>query len=252
MNHDLTDAHQTSLRVSRLVVAPHAGDEVTGCGGLLAKHHDDAAVVVLVDPDPHRLEQLRTARRMLGAPPVLFLGLPDEHLADHLERIVSALSALIARVRPAELYIPYPSLHQNHVVAYEAAMRATRPPVVRGAWSPVSVLVYDAGGAEAADYPADIRWGVGEALREEDIDRKVAAAVAYRSPLARILKARAHGVGVARGLPWAEQFALVRTHPEAPRREETVPADQGVPAEEAVPAAETVQAPMPAMAGGDR
>ncbi|MET0930627.1 MAG: PIG-L family deacetylase [Aeromicrobium sp.] len=234
MNHDLTDPHREPPRVSRLVVAAHAGDEVVGCGGLLAKHHDDVAVVILVDPDQRRREQLRTARRMLGAPAVTFLGLPDESLADHVEQIVPALAALIARVRPAELYLPYPALHHDHVVAYEAGLRATRPPVTREAWPPVSVLVYDVGAVDVTDYPADIRWSVGESLLEGDIDRKVAAAVAYRSPFAQSLKQRAHGIGSARGLPWAEQFALVRTPPRAHRPVATDPAA------------------VPAMAGVDR
>ncbi|MET0447762.1 MAG: PIG-L family deacetylase [Aeromicrobium sp.] len=253
MHHDLTDAHHEPLRVTRLVVAPHAGDEVLGCGGMLAKHHDDAAVVVLVDPDEQRLEQLRTARRMLGSPPVSFLGLPDGQLADHVERIVSALSGLIARVRPAELYLPYPSLHQDHVVAYEAGMRATRSPV-RAAWPPVSVLLYEAGGPDVDDYPADIRWSVGESLQQEDIDRKVAAALGYRSRLAHTLKERAAGVGSVRGLPWAEQFALVRAAPGGLRRDETVQAV--VQAEETVQATvqadETMQVAVPVMAGGQR
>lgn len=227
MIEDLTGPQGEPLQVSRLVVAPHAGDEVTGCGGLLAKHHDDIAVVVLAEPDQHRRDRLRTARHMLGSPAVTILGFSDDHLSDHVEQIVAALSALIARVRPVELYLPYPSLHRDHLVAYEAGLRATRPPAGRQDRPPVSVLLYDAGAADVADYPADIRWSVLEPLSTEDVDRSVAAAVAYRSPVAHKLKDRARGVGLAAGLPWAEQFALLRRPASAP-------------------------APVAAMAGGNR
>ncbi|MET1037428.1 MAG: PIG-L family deacetylase [Aeromicrobium sp.] len=211
MHEDLAEPFPQPLRSSRLIVAAHAGEEVMGCGGLLAKHRDDAAVVVLVAPDERSVERLRTARHLLGTPAYTFLGLPDVHLTDHLERIVTALSTLIARVRPSELYLPYPSGHEDHAVAYEAGLRSTRRPVARDAWSPVSVLVYDPHGADVTEYAADIRWGVGESLEESDIDTKVAAAVAYGSPVARGLKRCAQDVGSARGLSWAEQFAVVRT-----------------------------------------
>jgi LmbE family N-acetylglucosaminyl deacetylase len=237
MNEDLIgphlfDSHGEPLQVSRLVVASHAGDEVVGCGGLLAKHHDDGAVVVLADPDQQRLERLTTARHLLGSPAYTFLGLPAERLADHLEPIVSALSALITQLRPTELYLPYPAHHHDHLVAYEAGMRSTRRPVAREAL-PVSVLLYDTGGADVADHPADIRWGVGESLREEDVERLVAAAAVHRSPVAKDLARRARRIGSAHGTPWAEQFALVRTPPGSRR-------------------AESVPAPVPVMAGGNR
>ena len=237
MNQDLTGTHLFDsrgepLRVSRLVVASHAGDEVVGCGGLLAKHHEDGAVVVLAEPDRQRLERLTTARHLLGSPAYTFLELPDDRLADHLEPIVSALSALIAQLRPAEVYLPYPAHHRDHVVAYEAGMRATRRPVARDT-APVSVLAYDTGGLDVADYPADIRWGVGESLGEEDVERLVAAAMVHRHPVAKDLAQRARRVGSAHGVRWAEQFALVRMPPGSRR-------------------APSAPAPVHAMAGGDR
>jgi LmbE family N-acetylglucosaminyl deacetylase len=227
-----TGTHRASheeRHVSRLVVAPHAGDEALGCGGMIARHADDCAVVVLAQPDPTSLQRLTTAHWMLGNPESTILGLSDGPLAAQLDQIVGMLAELIRRLRPTQLYLPYPSLHLDHLVTYEAGMRATRTPGLREVCPPLSVLVYDVGATTAAQYPADVRWGVCEPLVEDDVARKVSAAVAYRSGLARGLKDVAREVGAARGLPWAEQFALVRstvpvveTRPSAPPTAEPV------------------------------
>ena len=220
MHQDPMVRHEQSTRVSRLVVAPRAGDEVTGCGGLLAKHHDDIAVVIVVEPAPLGHGQLRTAHRMLGTPAPTILGLPDAPLAGHADRITAALSALISRLRPRELYVPYPSLHHDHRVTYEAGVRSTR---AAGAASAMSVLAYDVSPGD--DELAEVHWGVGESLLEDDVDRWVAAALACRSPLARDLKRRSEDCGAARGLRWAEQFAVVRTPHEPPPAPATATAD---------------------------
>lgn len=217
--------------VSRLVVAPHAGDEVLGCGGMLARHADDSAVVVLTQPDPTALQRLTTAHWMLGNPESTTLGLADGRLGAQLDQVVGMLAELIGRLRPTQLYLPYPSLHLDHLVTYEAGMRATRTPALRDVRPPISVMVYDVGATSAAHYPEDVSWGVCEPLLEDEVDRKVSAAVAYRSRLARGLKDAAREVGAARGLPWAEQFALVRS---------------------TVPATVAPRAGEPAMAGGAR
>lgn len=207
-------------RGPRLVVAPHAGDEVSGCGGMIAKHCGETVIVTLTDPDSHVWGQLRTAQRMLGDPESIFLGLPDGNLTGDMDQLVGALAEVIARVRPVELYLPYPWVHHDHLVVYEAGLRATRSPVTHG--GPImSVLVYGVGAVGVADYPADIHWGVREPLSEEDVDRKVAAAMAYRSSSARTLKSDAQGVGAAGDLSWAEQFARVGSGRPAGRRSAT-------------------------------
>lgn len=195
-------------RGPRLVVAPHAGDEVSGCGGMIAKHCGETSVVTLTDPGSDQWGQVRTARRMLGDPRSIFLGLPDGNLTGDMDQLVGALAEVLAQVRPVELYLPYPWLHHDHLVAYEAGLRATRSPVTHDGPA-VSVLVYGVGAIDVSDYPADIHWGVRETLSEEDVDRKVAAAMAHRSAGARDLKSAAQAVGAAGDLDWAELFARV-------------------------------------------
>lgn len=230
--------HHTRLgnvpsHASRLVVAPHAGDEVLGCGGMIAKHCDDAMVVILAGVDEIRTAQLATALHMLGGPEVVFFGLSERRLADDLDLLVTELSDLVAKVRPAEIYLPYPLLHEDHLIAFEAGMRSTQTPVRGDGLAQVSVLAYHLGAAAPGDYPADIQWNVCEPLAEEDVDRKVAAAIAYREPAAANLKPRAEDVGSSRDVPWAEQFAVVRcargVEPRHVERGTRVPDLAGVP-----------------------
>ena len=199
-----------SPKKSRLVVAPHAGDETVGCGGMLAKYAGDAAVVVLAGLEEDRELQFRTAQHMLGGPTSVLLGLPRQDVGVDIDRLVGLLADLLALIQPRELYLPFPSAHQDRVVAYEAGLRSTCVPSRLEVRPPLSVLVYDGAVAVQPDYPADVRWNVREPLEESDVDRKVAAAIAYRSPVAHGLKKRAQSVGSAGRVSWAEQFALVR------------------------------------------
>jgi N-acetylglucosamine malate deacetylase 1 len=209
MSHRQQEPRQDRRRTVRLVVAPYASDETIGCGGMLAKHCDDAAVVVLAALDASLLAQFRTAQDLLGGPASPVLGLTSRALIDDLDQLVGALSGLIAELQPDRVYLPFPS-DAGHLAAYEAGMRSTRPSVAQRGRRPISVLMYDVGSRGVADYPADVRWDVCESLREEHVDRKVAAATAYQSSRAESLRSSAEAVGLAGRARWAEQFALVR------------------------------------------
>ena len=40
--------------------------------------------------------------------------------------LVTWLDAILATLKPTELYLPTPGMHQDHIAAYEAGMRAAR------------------------------------------------------------------------------------------------------------------------------
>lgn len=208
-----TGAPRSPRRATRLVIAPHVGDETLGCGGVLARHHDDAAVVILADPDERRREQLVAAQRALGRPPATVLGFSRRHLGEDMDLLVGMLADLLAIVQPSVLYLPFPSNHHDRAVAYEAGMRSVRTPSGHGARHPLTVLAYDVGAVEVPEYAGDVRWTVPEPLDELDVERKIAAAVAYGSPLAGGLRRNARVVGEAHRVTWAEQFAVVRMSP---------------------------------------
>ena len=200
----------------RLVIAPHMDDESLGCGGLLAKHAADATVVVVTESGETRRAEHAAAMDILGVSDrrclELHYGTTQQHMAD----LVAQLDAVMADVQPEEVYLPFPSLHQDHIGVYEAGMRSARLSMSPDHWVPNSVLVYDIAVYDVNLYPSDLRWNVFEALTEEQADLKAAACAAYASenpggahPMNSI-KEIAATVGHMRKVPFAEQYALVR------------------------------------------
>ncbi len=200
----------------RLVIAPHMDDESLGCGGLIAKYPDQTEVVVLTDSGPVRQAEHAAALRELGARPSRVLGLPDGELAGRARELVTALDEVLSEVRPDEVYLPYPSLHQDHIAAYEAGMRACRLSMSEAHWFPPGVFVYDIAAYDVNLYQNEFRWNVFEALTEQQVDRKAAACAAYASEIPsgahpmRSIKQMAEAIGTVRKVAYAEQFALVR------------------------------------------
>lgn len=203
--------------ITRLVVAPHADDEVLGCGGLLAKYHEQSAVVVLADLEPMRAAEFAAAQEILGYPSAYFLDLVDGAVGADMHGLVGALDRVLDRCQPRELYLPYPSVHQDHIAAYEAGIRAARLSLTPGHWFPPDVYVYDVAAYDLVLYPTDLRWNIFEALDEQHVDTKVKAAMSYGSQMVtgphpvNDLKQCAQTIGAARRVEWAEQFALVRS-----------------------------------------
>lgn len=122
-----------------LVVAPHADDEVFGCGGMLALHGrrgDTVRVVILTDgaagdPGGHEADLAKVRRaESLAAGAVLcaaehrFLGLPDGGLS-HVAELEARLAAELADFAPELVYGPSPQeQHPDHRAASRALLAA--------------------------------------------------------------------------------------------------------------------------------
>ena len=214
-----------------IVVAPHADDEVLGCGGTIAAHAaagDRVAVVLLTrgNPDifgsdlPLRVrEELKEAHNVLGVKEQVLLdfpapgleSIPNYVVADELRKIVQAH-------RPQLVYTSFGGdLHSDHRAAYEATLVATRPiggcPVAR-------VLCYET--------LSETEWGdaltqnafVPNVFRDigDYLEKKMTAMACYKSqlrdaPHPRTLDAIRMLAGVRGaicGLRAAEAFCLVR------------------------------------------
>ncbi|GGF51667.1 hypothetical protein GCM10011519_27110 [Marmoricola endophyticus] len=200
----------------RLVLAPHMDDESLGCGGLLAKHPEECSVVVVTDSGEQRREEHARALEILGVGESVALGLRDGEAQLHMADLVRRLDDVLRELRPDEVYLPFPSLHQDHIAVYEAGMRACRISMSPDHWLPSTVLVYDIAVYDLNLYPSDLTWNTFERLTEEQVDRKVAACEAYASenpggdhPMSSV-KQIAGAVGKVRLVPYAEQYALVR------------------------------------------
>ena len=185
-------------------------------GGLLAKYPDECGVVVCSEPDEVRRKEFEVAQEILGYATSAFLGLPDGNIGADMHHLVGLLDEVVARYQPQELYLPFPSMHQDHVAVYEAGMRAGRLSMSEGHWFTPSLYIYDVAAYDVVLYPTDLTWNVFESLSEEHIDRKVDALSAYSSQAVtgphpiNSIKQQAAVVGNARQVAWAEPYALKR------------------------------------------
>jgi LmbE family N-acetylglucosaminyl deacetylase len=137
-----------------LIIAPHADDEVLGCGGLIARrvregHDVEVAVVTMGDVHlggvvkstaERRREELARAASILGIPEpaVLFPGY--ENRLDTLPRIdlIGRLDGLVAG--RDQVFLPYASHHQDHRLVHDAGLAALRS---RGRPGPSLVALYE-------------------------------------------------------------------------------------------------------------
>lgn len=170
----------------------------------------------MTNPDRVRLKEFDRAQEILGYRHAHFVGTADGALDQDMRGLVTKLDDVMSDWQPRELYLPFPSLHQDHIAAYEAGMRAARLSMTEGHHFTPSVYVYDVAVYDAVLYPTDLKWSVFESLSEEQIDRKVEALEAYDSQVvtgphpSNSVKQMAHALGAARQVAWAEQYALVR------------------------------------------
>ena len=135
-----------------LVFAPHADDEVFGCGAALASlAARGAAVTVVVLTDgagdtadagerrriaATRLAESRAALALLGGGEVREAGFRDRRLGDDPAELRAALSREIGAVRPEVVFVPSPvEIHPDHRAAAAAlvALASEGEPSLAGA-----------------------------------------------------------------------------------------------------------------------
>lgn len=131
----LSDIHHA------LIVAPHADDEVLGCGGTIARLVDlnatvDVAVVTSGTPPAYREEEVAEVRaesamahRILGVSETVFLGLPAASLdtKPHAE-VNRAIEEVVRRRAPDTLFVPFGGdIHLDHKLVFLSSLVAARP-----------------------------------------------------------------------------------------------------------------------------
>lgn len=127
-----------------IVVAPHADDEILGCGATMAKHvyHGDEVIVIIATnafigaPELFTeigiksvREEALNAHNIIGVKETIFLDFPAPALNAFPEYKISIeLSKLFQKFNPTHLYLPHPGdIHQDHKAIYRSSLVAARP-----------------------------------------------------------------------------------------------------------------------------
>lgn len=208
-----------------LVIAPHADDEVLGCGGTIAALTAIGTEVrVLIAGDDPRFEgiiscEALSAHATLGVCSTEFLGHPAIELARLPVAVLnSGIQRAVDEFFPDLVLAPFPDRHLDHKAIFEASMVASRP-VARGRhistvalYETVSETHWNVPGAEAAFTPD---WFVDIT---STIETKLTAFKQYASqvqqhPAARSLNALTHLAafrGSQIGIEYVEAFQTVR------------------------------------------
>src|SRR5690554_5719905 len=124
-----------------LVIAPHADDEVLGCGGTIARHTangDQVHVLIVTQGVPeifppeimHKThKEMRLAHKILGVYSTQILGFPAPKL-DVVPgyEIADAIGEIIRAIKPETVYLPHHGdLHADHAKVHDATLVAARP-----------------------------------------------------------------------------------------------------------------------------
>lgn len=217
-----------------LVIAPHADDEVLGCGGLISKvKQEGGKVFVLIFNVGHVVggdvkagterwkKETNDAMKYLKVDKydIVFDSPDDNRYLDRkplhslIEVIESESSVSLDKVKPTMVAIPTNhSHHQDHIEVFNACIAALRP--MREPLSNI-VLSYEA--------PEHSRWSVNGIFEpnffvdiEKYLDKKVAAFYKYKSQVklggrdSNTIRAQAEYRGREVGLNLCEAFCLHR------------------------------------------
>ena len=203
-----------------MVIAPHADDEVLGCGGYLLHQVKEGARVVVVlgtigginerQNFEMRLAEATQVNKQLGSE-LFYLFKNKDAMLDTVPslEITAKLDQYIEQYRPDEIFINYRSRHQDHIKMYDCAMASMR---LKEGYMPKLIALYE--------YPfvsdgLDIVRG-GKIYHDitDNIDEKVALFNLYASQVKAApsplnesgIKALASIRGLECGMEYAEMF----------------------------------------------
>lgn len=123
-----------------LVIAPHADDEVLGCGGTIKKHAqegDDVYLCIVTKgytPDwteeflKNRKKEIGASAKVLGIKEVFFLDFPAVKLDTVPQKDINdKITKCVYEVMPEILYIPHGGdLNKDHQIVFESSLVAAR------------------------------------------------------------------------------------------------------------------------------
>lgn len=127
-----------------LIIAPHADDEVLGCGATMAKacaKGDEVFVLICTNASvgapelfsAELIKQIRSeavaAHRLIGIKETFFLDFPAPALDQYPRyKMSNEISAVVRKIGADTVYIPHRGdCHKDHTIIHECAMVACRP-----------------------------------------------------------------------------------------------------------------------------
>lgn len=197
-----------------LVVAPHADDEVLGCGATIAKEAANGnSVYVLICTNAHigapelfsedLIKQVRNealaAHKILGVKETVFFDFPAPALDQYPRfKMANNISALIRELNVDTVYIPHRGdCHKDHAIIHDCAMVACRPLhncKVKHVYAYETLSETEWGEPVAADFFVPVKYNTFSIL---DFQKKLEAMNCFKSqvqpyPASRSLDAIEH------------------------------------------------------------
>ena len=200
-----------------LIIAPHADDEILGCGATMAKEIANGNnVYVLICTNAHvgapelfsgelikqiRLEAL-TAHKLLGVKETAFLDFPAPALDQYPRyKMTNQISEVIRKFEVDTVYIPHRGdCHKDHAIVHDCAMVACRPLVnckVKHVYAYETLSETEWGEPIASDFFVPIKY---HTFSLEEFQKKLDAMSCFKSqlypfPASRSLEAIEHLAG---------------------------------------------------------
>lgn len=218
-----------------LIIAPHADDEVLGCGATMFKYSQQGdSVIVLImtnasksDPrlfSPEGITMVRkeavSAHKILGVSKTLFLDFPAPALDQvPVYLMANEIKKVLIEYRVDVLFVPHRGdIHIDHKMVFDAALVAARPV---GNYTVKRILAYETLSETewAHPFPNDAFIPtVFHRCTEKEINMKMEAMNCYKSqircfPSSRSLvtiDALSKIRGATISFPAAEAFILIR------------------------------------------
>lgn len=218
-----------------LIIAPHADDEILGCGATMAKEIANGNnVYVLICTNAHvgapelfsgelikqiRLEAL-TAHKLLGVKETAFLDFPAPALDQYPRyKMTNQMSEVIRKFEVDTVYIPHRGdCHKDHAIVHDCAMVACRPLVnckVKHVYAYETLSETEWGEPIASDFFVPVKY---HTFNLEEFQKKLDAMGCFKSqlypfPASRSLEAIEHLAGYrgcAVSAMRAESFEVLR------------------------------------------
>lgn len=202
-----------------LVIAPHSDDEILGCGGYMLSQIKQGAQVHVIfgtiggcdvrQQIDVRLKEVETVARETGYTyDILYHNRDAEMDTIPAREITTAIDKVMSSFKPDEVFVNYPSHHQDHVVMYQCTKAAMR---LKEDSMPSLFALYEYPFVNSGD---KIPGGLFYYAINEFIDEKVRLFYHYKTQIKTLpsplnedgIKALARMRGLECGRTYAEMF----------------------------------------------